>query len=738
MSLGQSVRRSVLCGSCRSQVLQSFISVAGLSLPAVRESAPWQRNTRLAQASTFSTQSRRLNQHATSATNDPLTNQESQQLEQSSEPLEQYSPSANNAATSQPPSVPDASQPPANEDAVPWYLQVNPPIAPQAHILSERQRLPDLPPHSPDLLQPILEHVSVDLGIDDLSLLDLRALDPPPALGANLIMVIGTARSEKHLHVSADRLCRWLRSNYAMSPFADGLLGRNELKLKMRRKAKRSRLLSAVGAKETGSGEVDDGIRTGWVCVNVGKVEGGLLPEQQEMESQEVDGFVGFGSQSSGCRIVVQMMTDEKRGDIDLETLWNGILRRSKQKLGDQRDSPQTTDGSTHGRLIEANSSSSPVEETATYRPSAFQRPSDSRNFARAFHTSSIKWSTTQQDKVDDKGAHSPGQLSANRNISDSFSSNRSQQATVILRNLLAQLKHMDSNLAIEALGKGRGDNATTPFLRAFYQAMPSFPDPAHWQIHIELRCYAVCLGHPHYNTKCLLGELDAMRVACVLPTQDTYMAVFETLLKPLLGSNSAIQEPKLYKKAVSSALHVLDMMHEDGYNPVSDPILRLVYQTTALPPLPSYSAFQDEKLASEPQVQQALQGAPLTLVDLLPSLSAYSLATAIASSSWNTARSIWQSYPQQFRSRSSQLYIAYFKSAAKTNNQRIAMDALRSCVPEMPREGPKVKLEGEVAQALKECLDVAEPRAQEMGEKGGRGEWAILWRRLTRALGSK
>lgn len=161
--------------------------------------------------------------------------------------------------------------------------------------------------------------------MDDLSLLDLRGLDPPAALGANLLMIIGTARSEKHLHVAADRLCRWLRTEHQLSPFADGLLGRKELKLRMKRKAKRAKLVSSVGAKTTGGGNVDDGIRTGWVCVNVGQVEGGILAGHKESE----EGFVGFRTQETGCNIVVQMMTDEKRGTLDLESLWVGIMNRS-------------------------------------------------------------------------------------------------------------------------------------------------------------------------------------------------------------------------------------------------------------------------------------------------------------------------------------------------------------------------------------------------------------------------
>src|SRR5579862_7106453 len=210
--------------------------------------------------------------------------------------------------------------------ALPWYLQVEiPQQAPQP--ISDRQRIPEQPVASPPLLRPLLEHISVDLGLDDLSTIDLRNLDPPPALGANLIMILSTARSEKHLHVSADRLCRWLRSNHKLTPFADGLLGRNELKLKLKRKARRSKLLGSVGALERDV--ADDGVRTGWICVNIGTVEG---KGSEIDEAVAVDSFVGFGSRSQSVRLVVQMLTKEKREEVDLEGLWRGLLEHKAHR----------------------------------------------------------------------------------------------------------------------------------------------------------------------------------------------------------------------------------------------------------------------------------------------------------------------------------------------------------------------------------------------------------------------
>jgi len=145
-----------------------------------------------------------------------------------------------------------------------------------------------------------------------------------------------------------------------MRPYADGLLGRAELKLKMRRKAKRSRLLSAVGAKSTGAGELDDGIRTGWVCVNLGRVEGGELPDE-EAKVQRAEGFVGFGARTGGCGIVVQMMTEEKRGEVDLERLWGGIMGRARRgSEGDSRASGRVGEG-----VVAEDAESELLEEAA-------------------------------------------------------------------------------------------------------------------------------------------------------------------------------------------------------------------------------------------------------------------------------------------------------------------------------------------------------------------------------------
>ncbi|EUC42296.1 hypothetical protein COCMIDRAFT_103909 [Bipolaris oryzae ATCC 44560] len=220
-----------------------------------------------------------------------------------------------------------APTPSTQNASIPWYLKqqssVQLPVQQPAEI-------PALPPNPPPLLETLLDYISVTAGLDDLELLDLRHLDPPPALGPKLIMIIATARSEKHLHVAADRFCRHLRREHGLKANAAGLLGRNELKIKLRRKAKRMRMLANVGGAIP-EGNIDDGIRTGWICCTLGKLE--AHPEDTHMPGDNVQEFVGFRDVKPGVNVVVQMFTEEKRAETDLETLWGGVVRTHQRKI---------------------------------------------------------------------------------------------------------------------------------------------------------------------------------------------------------------------------------------------------------------------------------------------------------------------------------------------------------------------------------------------------------------------
>ena len=259
--------------------------------------------------------------------------------------------------------------------SVPWYLKQQ--SAPRAPVLAAH--IPDLPPNPPPILPALLEYLAITAGLDDLHLLDLRDLDPPPALGPKLIMLLATARSERHLHVAADRFARWLRREHGLKANAAGLLGRNELKIKLRRKAKRMRMLANVGGAMP-EGNIDDGIRTGWICCTLSKVE--AHPQDTHMPGDDVTEFVGFRDVKPGVNVVVQMFTEEKREETDLETLWGGVLRTRKREEGraDETVALLEREGAEEGVEEEGSvGEAAPVEKpAATPLLQQFKRPKSS------------------------------------------------------------------------------------------------------------------------------------------------------------------------------------------------------------------------------------------------------------------------------------------------------------------------------------------------------------------------
>jgi hypothetical protein len=59
-------------------------------------------------------------------------------------------------------------------------------------------------------------------------------------------------------------------------------------------------------------------------------------------------------------------------------------------------------------------------------------------------------------------------------------------------------------------------------------------------------------------------------------------------------------------------------------------------------------------------------------------------------------------------------------------------MTVLRNWASEMDREDPPIKLEGDLGQAVKACLRIADPKVEEDAERSPdlEGEWVTIWRR--------
>lgn len=456
---------------------------------------------------------------------------------------------------------------------IPWYLQTEAPQR-EPNPLLERQQIPELPPNPPPLLQPMLEHISIDLGLDDLIIFDLRDIDPPPALGADLLMILGTARSEKHLHVSADRFCRWLKITHKLSPYADGLLGRGELKLKLRRKARRARLLSNVGSSETST--ADDGIRTGWICVNVGTIKDGRKPVEGFAEQED---YVGFGSEAGGAKVVIQMLTQEKRNELDLEDLWGKMLRRHERKesriSSGQLDLPsyQEVGQSSINRGMSGSNLRSLL--SASLPKPSLTNFNQARLYHRRFMSSAAATPNPLDTDCERLGTFENRSI-AQHPIHPEMQTDDGDERHVLpgvnveLTTLSAHLKYvqsMPSKQAIETLGKDAYDRASTPFLKSFYCTCLQSSRTEISKYCFALICHGITIGHSGYR-KAYLSEIfeESQFSPPEVPTE-VLPLLFDTFLTPQPTKVDSEGHPSLTKESVYSAVVVLDAMISRGHD---------------------------------------------------------------------------------------------------------------------------------------------------------------------------
>lgn len=724
------VLRSSGCASCRLLLLRSFTSVAGPSLrvPYISTRLPLRPAPKQS----------RFYSSLENQQQDDVENNEQEPVEEEIDEVEEIEELEELEAQEEPGESTEVS-------AVPWYLQVQ---SPQREVkpLSERQRIPELPESPPPILQPLLQKVSVDLGMDDLTLIDLRKLDPPPALGANLFMLIGTARSERHLHVSADRLCRWLRSTYKLRPSADGLLGRNEMKLKLRRKAKRAKLMGNTDGTE------DDGIRTGWVCVDVGVVEGA---EGEVVDIPEPQDFVGFGRKTDGVRVVVQMLTEEKRQEIELERLWGGILKRSTQaQLEGVEDS-----------VVESTIIQQSLPEPTGSTPTS--NNGSSLSGARGFHTSArpsptsvvakhrrdfttsvfrpLEQESSQEVALGIFYASIPrliseGQFEDAMATIQNYSSLPKLQnggwRPFVLNQLISSLQRVQPEQTLEYLGTGSSDYSSTPFLTCFYQSLSGYPTSSEVEARVSMHCFAQSIGHPGYSRSGLLELFDEFKICGAEISQKTYMDLIRGVLQPTVADAQYHGPPQ---KAIEGAMDILSTMHSQGFKILHQSIL-VELQALVSPAVnldvPSEQIYSDPKetfdLPSYPmspiqyrlhKLIMATDGPRYQIETQIRLLDIYSRQRH-----WREFWETWDMSRRRGNVGSSVMYAFMFSRVAEAKNQKACMNVLRIWPAEM--QSKHVLLEGAVAEAVRACLMVADPMIAKRAAENpdNTGDMVPLW----------
>ncbi|CRL20813.1 Iojap-related protein [Penicillium camemberti] len=670
--MSRALLRGAACQTCRHEVLRSFVSVSGIPMP--RSSPLSSRSISNARAFSAVTLLR--------SDRPPTSNQLDIHL---SEPEE--------------PSAPSEANTPASSQHVPWYLQEEAPVIKERPLTEAH--LPQIPDDSPEMLSTLLEYTYKDLGLDGLKLFDLRGLEIPAALGANVIMIIGTARSVKHLNVSADRLCRWLRSQYKLSPYADGLLGRNELKIKLRRKAKRARAASAAGAMVD---EKDDGITTGWICVNAGMVDKGATTTQLS----DV-GIEGFGNLDLGTSVVVQIFTEEKRADVDLDGLWEATLAREGRKNIRESTGDISKTGAAPPRSMSDGFGSIPGQR-------------------RGFHTVRRLALSAMNSTESGLEAGFPDMGTSSSTLPGGAAAVASQLTPTSLLQILAELP---ADSARNELGSGPNDRQSTLFLRLFYTNHAArFSAQEKATFRLKLFSIAVSRQHPAY-------------------TKEALFSTFSDFLRDgTAGVITEQSETHSQDTGMELALLVLDRLSLRGVPILNMKVFNILYQAVCAPnPAPlSPNELHPEESASSSSVVQQTESRKQILSRLSKILAAANvpfdavdarqlMVTLFQCGDYDGFWRLWRQFPLKGANRTQEDYVQLFKLHAELGEEVRARECLSTGVALMNRESPAIVLQGPIVTAIMHCILVADPTLQNRDEGVSPSFYMPLWTECQEAL---
>jgi hypothetical protein len=441
-------------------------------------------------------------------------------------------------------------------------------------------------------------------------------------------------------------------------------------------------------------------------------------------------------------------LTEEKRGEIDLESLWSGILRRGTQlHVEDAEDAEALSTGN----------ASTPEALPESIRPAGTAGPSSILGQTRGFHTSArrllqeVEPAATAGSTANDFEALNLDQLrkSAMQNIvSGDYlkASNVLLQASPLvpqLQNggwrlclldlLRTYLSSLPRDQALQELGNS---DSPTPFITCFKDALSLYPTEFEAESRIWLHVYARGLEHPDYDKGNLYALMDELLLAGVRISRPAYIYALRSLILP--GTRGGTST-----KSLNAATTILEAMYEQGMDILTEDIFVELQEAAAATPAQVTSPYQ---VYTHPDDTHDLPGMRMTPVQRrlhvltktidLPPFSDESRMRLMhlhaKNQYWLEFWDIFRMAPRQGQPNSAAMYAFMFSTVAQTEHQKACMNVLRTWTAEMGRERPPVALQGEVAEAIKACLRVADPYIEQavVDAPDAKGEWLSMWQK--------
>lgn len=645
------------CSHCRFAILKLFASPANANALSTVRASPLQSRARLVPAvpiRSFSSQS--------TQSEPPNGSEPVQEVEESDEASSQGHDEASGGS---------------NLTSIPWYLQVDPP----RHVASiEPPPLPEVPTDSPEIIGALLKQLSENLGFDDLSLLDLRGLARPAALGPNLFMLFATARSERHLHVSAGSLRRWLRFNYKVNARADGLLGPNERKTKLRRRAKRAKLLGGP------LDDTDDGISTGWICVNLGTLDFGY----HEDPVYTSDGrFSGFGVPQTGYTVVIQLMTEPQRAQMGLETLWQKALNKSIANSLKSETEAEAEAGDVDNIHPSEKAVSSSSCQIAGYSPG---KSNDILNKEQRRTYSTQQIATHSASRAEPLFA-----LDSKEALEKALQVDFRQKYRILD---LLQLRLGEMSVADQRQALGISQEGITPFIRLSKSACQSLHPHKTWGFRLAIQATACksSIGHQFELLDNVEGLIKDLNIYSIEATREQYLQ----LLTCIYSSSGNHEEQH------TLAEQLLRTMQQRGESTIAHDVIVTIIETMC--------RYYQQPVWSDyyrliKRLEETLHHLKLPCMDepLLMRL----MTSFIQIHHWTGVWAAWRMRPTYSLPRSAAMYTHFYRLMASSGSWSICALGIRRTFQGLLAENPSVLPNKEVMESLMDCIRIADPVAE-------------------------
>lgn len=195
--------------------------------------------------------------------------------------------------------------------------------------------------------------------------------------------------------------------------------------------------------------------------------------------------------------------------------------------------------------------------------------------------------------------------------------------------------------------------------------------------------------------------------------------------------------------KPLDDASKTLQAMYDQGLDILSEDILvelQEAISAISTGPQSPYESFEHpddtHDLPSLRMIPVARRLHALTKIIHLPLFSEESRMRLMhlhaTNQHWLEFWDIFRMAPRQGQPNSAAIYALMFGLVAQTGHQKACMNVLRTWAPEMEREQPPVAFEGNVAEAIKACLKVADPYIEQavIESPDAKGEWLSLWQK--------